>query len=216
MNKKEQRNRKHEAHARTGVSGRTSHQGRKSAPMKLRQPSSMRQSEPRQRRPRRPGSSLADGVICRYAYAACFTSGCRIMCMSPQLPHPPPPQAPGEPPAAAYSGDDRMSRRLVYPCPPPLLLLSSPSLPAPPLGISITGGGAHRGAGDGVARFLGVRQCRSSKSPAAEPLASGERGRRHCCVGVGVGVSESFCGSGATAAGAGGIAEAVGEGGAVE
>jgi len=69
------------------------------------------------------------------------------------------------------------------------------------LGISITGG-AHGAA----ARFLGVRQCRSSKSPAAEPLASGERGRRGCCD-----VGESFGNSGGTTAGADGIAEAIGE-----
>jgi hypothetical protein len=156
----------------TGLEWRRCH-GRKSAPMKLRQPSRRRQIGPRQRRPRRAGSSLADGVICRYAYAACFTSGCRIMLMSPQLLCTPPPSA-GDLADAAYSGEDRMSRRLVYPCRPPPLPLSS-SLPAPS-GISITGGGAHRGT-----CFLGLRQCRSSKSPAAEPMPSDERGRTPPC-----------------------------------
>jgi hypothetical protein len=105
--------------------------GRKNAPMKPTQPS-------RRRRQRRPGSSLADGVICRYAYAACFSSGFRIMCTCP------PPAAAAA--AATYSGEDRMSRRLVYPC-----WMPSSS------GTSIAGGGA--------CFVLGVRQRLNSKSP---------------------------------------------------
>ena len=97
--------------------------------------------------------------------------------MSPQLPPPPPPAPDAGEHDAAYPGDIRMSRRLVYP--PPL-----PAASPPPQGISISGG-AHGGAADERARFGGVRQCRSSKSPAAPPFASGDRTRRNFLGGEG-------------------------------
>ena len=70
----------------------------------------------------------------------------------------------------AYSGDDMMSRRLVYaPRPPPRQW---------PFGISISGGAHRRRIPD--TRFTG-RRCRNSKSP---PLpASGDRSLCLCRSG---------------------------------
>jgi hypothetical protein len=86
------------------------------------------------------------------------------MCTSP--PPPPPPPPPPLPPSAgeldlldaAYSGDERMSRRLVYPRAP------TPT-PLPPPGISISGG-AHRLRIPSPARLPAAagRQCRSWNS----------------------------------------------------
>ena len=152
----------------------------KSAPRKPRQPRKRRQTMPRLRCSsiRLRASSRADGVSWRYVYAACFTSGCRIMCTSPATTAPPAGASSGEcalAAAAAYSGDDMMSRRLVYPRPPPPV--ASRAL----VGISISGG-AHRPRippPDPEARFAGRRCANSTKSPPLPVLpaapASGDR-----------------------------------------